>query len=81
MRAKVASSSALSLVSHTAAAPKLAVQLMAGIDSLRRADGDWAEVDQIVGTGKPLVRTQNALLYSLYKQREHTLSTSTGAST
>lgn len=31
-------------------------------------DGDWTEVDQIVS--KPLVRTQKALLYSLYKQRE-----------
>ncbi|KAK4053933.1 hypothetical protein OIO90_003770 [Microbotryomycetes sp. JL221] len=37
--------------------------------SLKRAilDGDWAEVDQIVSKG-PLVRTQNALLYALYKQ-------------
>jgi hypothetical protein len=33
------------------------------------AEGDWAEVDLIVSKG-PLVRTQNALLYSLYKQRE-----------
>lgn len=32
-------------------------------------EGDWAEVDLIVSKG-PLVRTQNALLYSLYKQRE-----------
>lgn len=31
------------------------------------ADGDWAEVDQILS--KPLVRTQKALLYSVYKQQ------------
>ncbi|SGY94154.1 BQ5605_C037g11633 [Microbotryum silenes-dioicae] len=39
--------------------------------NLKRAilEGDWAEVDQIVSKG-PLVRTQNALLYSLYRQRE-----------
>ncbi|KAK4054467.1 hypothetical protein OIV83_000961 [Microbotryomycetes sp. JL201] len=38
--------------------------------SLKRAilDGDWTEVDQIVSQG-PLVRTQNALLYALYKQQ------------
>lgn len=35
-----------------------------------RTDGDWTEVDQIVSKG-PLVKTQNALLYALYKQREH----------
>ncbi|KDE08948.1 hypothetical protein MVLG_01038 [Microbotryum lychnidis-dioicae p1A1 Lamole] len=38
--------------------------------NLKRAilEGDWAEVDQIVSKG-PLVRTQNALLYSLYRQQ------------
>ncbi|ORY89421.1 WD40-repeat-containing domain protein [Leucosporidium creatinivorum] len=38
--------------------------------NLKRAimEGDWAEVDLIVSKG-PLVRTQNALLYSLYKQQ------------
>ncbi|KAL8281312.1 hypothetical protein RQP46_006346 [Phenoliferia psychrophenolica] len=36
---------------------------------LKRAilDGDWAEVDQILS--RPLVRTQKALLYSVYKQQ------------
>ncbi|SCZ88541.1 BZ3500_MvSof-1268-A1-R1_Chr2-1g04478 [Microbotryum saponariae] len=47
--------------------------------NLKRAilEGDWAEVDQIVSKG-PLVRTQNALLYSLYRQREsiHAISNS-----
>lgn len=32
-------------------------------------EGEWADVDKIVSRG-PLVRTQNALLYALYKQRE-----------
>ncbi|SCV71988.1 BQ2448_4682 [Microbotryum intermedium] len=38
--------------------------------NLKRAilEGDWAEVDQLVSKG-PLVRTQNALLYSLYRQQ------------